>query len=169
MQCRCLSCLPKHSIYCTGNALPPEFPTRDRVEDISDARLVGGRADPQGRWEYGRLEILADGVWIPLDDQSSTDNFGRRGAQVACRTLGYATGAQLLAGADSILPSLSTNDSAGLIIVCGGREETLANCTVIDFGLDFGTYFDSGNAGQVVDDIALVCTNPTGTARLENF
>ena len=127
---------------------------------------MGGRSDPQGRWEYGRLEVLANGVWIPLDDQSSFDNFGRRGAQVACQTLGYVTGAQLLAGADSVLPSLSSNDSAGIIIVCGGGEDTLADCTVLDLGLDFFIYFNPGNAGQIVDDIALLCTNPSGTARI---
>ena len=143
--------------------MPPRFVDRLNQE-VSDARLVGGRADPQGQWEYGRLEVLINGVWIPLDDQTTADNLGRRGVQVACRTLGYATGAQLLAGADSALPTLSTEGITRIQIECGGGEDTLTDCEVFDRRDDF-SYFNPGNAGQIVDDIALVCTNPSGAAR----
>ena len=125
----------------------------------SAIRLVGGSADVSGQWEYGRLEVLIDGFWTALDEQTSADNFGRRGAQVACETLGYATGAQLLAGAASALPSFSYEPALRRSADCDGSEDSFSDCS-----LDYDGYFRvQGNVdGSSVDDVALVCVNPSG-------
>lgn len=118
--------------------------------------------DPQGRWEYGRLELLINGFWVPLDDQTLFDNVGRRGAELACKTLGYATGAQLLAGSASALPSFSTERPARRSLGCGGTEDIIADCDV--YYVDVYSY--QYGFGQQVDDVALVCTNPSGPVPL---
>lgn len=73
------------------------------ASDRNDAaRIVGGRADANGFWEYGRLEVFGGGVWAMINEQPEPrQQLGRRGAQVACRSLGYSTGAQLLVGMSS--------------------------------------------------------------------
>ena len=129
----------------------------------SAIRLVGGSADVSGQWEYGRLEALIDGFWTALDEQTSSDNFGRRGAQVACETLGYATGAQLLAGAASALPSFSYEAAFRRSADCDGTEDSFSDCY-----LDYDGYFrvQANVDGLSVDDVALLCVNPSGAAPL---
>lgn len=55
-------------------------------------RLVDGGADPQGEFEYGRLEIFERGFWSNI---CSNGRFTPEAAQVACRALGYDGGAPL--------------------------------------------------------------------------
>lgn len=129
-------------------------------EEISDVRLVGGRVDPQGRWEYGRLEVLVDSVWIAPDELTQNDNVGRRGVEVACESLGYATGAQLLAGFASALPSFSTDPLARRIIDCGGTEDSITDCD-LEYVSSYYVY-GSRDIGVRVDDVAVVCANPSG-------
>lgn len=49
-----------------------------------EARLVGGRADTGGAWEYGRLEFRDRGFFAGLQEVAFGGTLGRRGAQVAC-------------------------------------------------------------------------------------
>lgn len=52
-------------------------------------RLVDGSTDPQGQFEYGWLEIFAQGFWSNI---CNNDRFTPDSAQVACRALGYDGG-----------------------------------------------------------------------------
>lgn len=55
-------------------------------------RLVGGAENPMQRYEYGRLEVFAQGFWSKV---CSADRFPPNSAQVACRALGYDGGVAL--------------------------------------------------------------------------
>lgn len=55
-------------------------------------RLAAGAADPNGTWEYGRLEIFVNGFWSNV---CSSGRFTPDAAQVACRAVGYDGGAVL--------------------------------------------------------------------------
>lgn len=128
-------------------------------EDNGRARLVDGNADPSGAWEYGLVEVLFTGVWSKLIERTSRDEaLGRRGAQVACRSLGFATGAQLLIGDSS--PFTAPKSPPNMInrITCEGSEDDLAACdiNVVDYG-----FADYGEA-PFTDAVALVCTTPSG-------
>ena len=121
------------------------------------ARLVGGSADAGGTWEYGRLEVLIDGVWSIIDELGT--DLGRRGAQVACRSLGYATGAQLLVGDSSPFPALESAPELIRDIVCDGSEDSLSDCRI---GTDYYDYRFSFVGESVPDAVALICTTPSG-------
>ena len=86
-------------------------------------------------------------------------SLGRRGAQVACRSLGFATGAQLFAGKSSPLPAPLTAPWLITGIVCDGSETTLADCDIRiredDFVVDYGIDVFSRS-------VALICTIPSG-------
>eukprot|EP00892_Ulva_mutabilis_P007289 jgi/Ulvmu1/4932/UM204_0003.1 len=120
-------------------------------------RLVAGSADAGGSWEYGRLEVLINSVWSVIDDRFR--RFGRRGAQVACRTLGFATGAQILVGESSPFPA--PNNAPVLIrdVTCDGSEATLAACEI---DTDDNYFYDYGNSNSIQQAVALVCSNPSG-------
>ena len=123
------------------------------------ARLVGGSADAGGTWEYGRLEVLVDSVWSFINEVGT--ELGRRGAQVACRSLGYATGAQLLVGESSPFPAAEAAPELVRDIVCNGSEDSLADCRIsVDYS-DFQSYFVRDPSP---DAVALVCTTPSGAS-----
>eukprot|EP00892_Ulva_mutabilis_P007291 jgi/Ulvmu1/4934/UM204_0006.1 len=124
-------------------------------------RLADGSADAGGSWEYGRLEVLINSVWSLVDDRNR--QFGRRSAQVACRTLGFAAGAQILAGDSSPFPAPST--AANLIrdITCDGTEATLSACDIDTFdSSDYFYFYDYSGSDFVRRAAALVCTTPSG-------
>ena len=128
-------------------------------QDNGLARLVGGSADAGGAWEYGRLEVLINSVYAIVGERSFGVVIGRRGAQVACRSLGYAAGAQLLVGRSSPFPGSPGSFRLAGSIVCDGSEASLSDCDIriVDFRSD--------------DDVmpfatAVICTNPSGKVRV---
>lgn len=64
----------------------------DAAELQPDVRLSDGAASPGGMWEYGRLEIFANGFWSNVCNR---EGFTPDAAQVACKALGYNGGAVL--------------------------------------------------------------------------
>ena len=60
----------------------------------------------------------------------SQDGSGRRGAQAACRTLGFSTGAQMLSGASLALPGIHDTFSTD-VLICQGDEATLGDCEFV--------------------------------------
>lgn len=134
-------------------------------ESQGDVRLVGGTVDPGGAWAYGRLEVF-DGDFFSSVRVPFSDNLSRRAAQVACRSLGFASGAQILSGGSSALPGPSGEvDTIGRI-ACQGDEATLADC---ELDLEFPSDYDS-DYGQFAEEsvVAVICSTPTG-ATLCNF
>eukprot|EP00892_Ulva_mutabilis_P008496 jgi/Ulvmu1/6018/UM260_0002.1 len=128
-----------------------------------EARLVGGQEDPDGAWKYGRLEVSTGRGFLGLSETAlGQERLGRRGVEVTCRTLGFATGVQLLSGRGSGLPGLDgTDDSPGRII-CIGSEDTLADCDVYYERPD-DSYQDTGSDGDLGDNaVALLCFTPSG-------
>ena len=130
-------------------------------------RLVAGEADPGGAWAYGRLEVFDGLTFVTVSDTRGRQELGRRGAQVACRTLGFATGGQALAGAQSALPLLkgAGRDGAVGAILCEGDEQVLADCPVDGYEYEYDNY------ARFLEDkaVALVCYNPSGaTHRIRN-
>lgn len=131
---------------------------------FGEARLVDGSADPGGEWKYGRLEVLVSGVWS-IVDESESGSFGRLGAEVACRSLNYSTGAQLVVGESSPFPAPSL---ASITLVesvqCDGSEMSLSDC---DLKLRNSDYDDSNNYSSdngefATAAVALICTSPSG-------
>ena len=127
------------------------------MQGNGQARLVGGSADAGGAWEYGILEVLINSVYSIVEERG--EDFGRRGAQVACRSLGFTAGAQLLAGRSSPLPAPSTSPQVVRDITCDGSEASLADCDIrtrdYDYSFDYG--FDVNPSS-----VALICTTPSG-------
>ena len=127
------------------------------MEGIGQARLIGGRAGTGSAWAYGILEVLANGIYSVIDNDLRS--FGRRGAQVACRSLGCATGAQLLVGRSTPLPAPLMSPRAIGEITCDGSEASLADCDIrtresesfYDYGFDVN-----------IQSVALLCTTPSG-------
>ena len=130
-------------------------------------RLVGGNAAPGGEWEYGRVEVLVDALWSAIDDNDYFgDIFGRDEAQVTCRELGFAAGAQLLAGEASALPPPSALPVAVERVQCVGSEATLAECELrmvaeVDDTLRVPSRLTIANG-----DVAVLCTTPSGASPL---
>lgn len=123
--------------------------------DKGTARLVGGSADADGAWAYGRLEVF-DGSFFSSVKDSGSLGVGRRGAQVACRSLGFAAGAQIVSGEFSALPGDTAAVDTVSRISCHGDEPTLAACEIIqssDYGFDYGSEDAT---------VALICSNPSG-------
>ena len=121
------------------------------------ARLVGGSADAGGTWEYGRLEVLIEGVWSIILE----GDLGRRGAQVACRSLGYATGAQLLVGSISPFPAVESGPNLISSIICEGSEDSLSDCSITLDNEDHRNLF----VGESVPEaVAIICTTPSGAS-----
>lgn len=129
------------------------------------ARLVGGSADPVGTWEYGRLEIVFGGFWTTLSENND-QALGRRGAEVACRSLGYAAGAQMYAGNASPLRGDGVDARAAGALACTGEEETLAECD--GFSTRRGPFEDASIRGGIYD-VVVMCTNPSGTPEVICF
>eukprot|EP00892_Ulva_mutabilis_P008280 jgi/Ulvmu1/5824/UM025_0081.1 len=84
-----------------------------------------------------------------------SEEVGRGGVEVACRTLGFDTGAQLLSGIDSGLPGMGETVETIGQVTCLEGAETLADCTIETdyFGSDYGN-------GQ--DAVAILCFKPSG-------
>ena len=121
------------------------------------ARLVDGGADTGGAWEYGRLEVLINSVYTTVAERRGSQ-IGRRGAQVACRSLGFAAGAQLRVGQSSPFPAPAGSVSLTDDIACDGSETSLADCdiTILDYD-----EFDVTDPFQQTA-VALICSNPSG-------
>lgn len=137
------------------------------AEDFDgQVRLVGGRAESgaSGTWEYGRLEVVERGAWSPVPGPQ--DTFTAAEAHVACRSLGYATGSQLVAGRSSPLPSLR----GGLLqeeftISCEGFESSLSDCAFEEpFDVEYDNRYEVPVPFELrgLDAVALVCSNPSG-------
>lgn len=140
------TCGPIQRLFCLSS-----------MQGNGQARLVGGSADAGGAWEYGILEVLINSVYSIVEERG--EDFGRRGAQVACRSLGFTAGAQLLAGRSSPLPAPSTSPQVVRDITCDGSEASLADCDIrtrdYDYSFDYG--FDVNPSS-----VALICTTPSG-------
>lgn len=122
-------------------------------------RLVGGRVDPAGAWAYGRLEVFDGTSYTTIRDEVGDIMFGRRAAQVACRTLGFQSGAQMFAGTGSALPGADGVVDIDMAVVCNGDEATLADCAFLTPG--FANFVDPGD--PVGDSaVSLVCSNASG-------
>lgn len=124
---------------------------------------MGGSADPGGSWEYGRVELLIDGVWTVIRDRfQPSEDIGRQGAQVLCRSLGYSTGAKIVAGRYS--PFLAPPAVPGVFLEfsCTGTESRLSDCDASfpsvsnDYGIEF----------SFVRTVGVLCTTPSGVGCL---
>lgn len=129
------------------------------------ARLAAGNAAPTGLWEYGRLEILIDGIWNVLGERRNRfGELGRRGALVACRSLSYTTGAQIVVGSSSPFPAPVSVPRLVENIFCNGAEASLADC---DIRVDDGEFSPGDYRFDYLGDfhigsVALVCATPSG-------
>lgn len=126
----------------------------DESEQRGAARLVSGKADPGGAWAYGRLEVHDGSSFTTIFDSSA--QFGRRAAEVACRSLGFASGAQLLSGESSALPGGDGMGDTISRVECDGSEDTLADCDIAP-GSFYSNYGDADDSS-----VALVCSTPSG-------
>ena len=128
-------------------------------------RLVDGEADPSGAWAYGRLEVFDGATFVLVSDANLLQELGVRAVQVACRSLGFDTGGQALAGRDSVLPDAFDRDSSVGVIVCGGDEATLADCSLeLDAVESAESIFYAYDHPVEENAVALVCSNPSGVA-----
>ena len=121
------------------------------------ARLVGGQSDPGGSWAYGVLEVSDGNFFSSIADRINLNqNFGRRAAAVACRSMGFNTGAQVLSGESSALPFEDGTVNTMGSISCRGDGMSLSECqTSISRVFDYGT-----PPGDLA--VALVCSNASG-------
>eukprot|EP00892_Ulva_mutabilis_P007276 jgi/Ulvmu1/4920/UM202_0005.1 len=122
-------------------------------------RLVGGSADPGGSWAYGRLEVYNENFFAGFSEVRFRDSqqLGRSGVPVACRGLGFETGAQLLSGLGSGLPGEDVPEDTVNRIVCTGDEDALTDCAVTEN--DYGN-ISGENDGD--NSVAIICYNPSG-------
>lgn len=122
---------------------------------------MDGALDPAGAWQYGRLEVIIDGVWSTLVERRlRRETLGRRGAEAACRALGFATGGQLIVGESSPFPADGNARILDGDISCNGSELQLTDCDLSfreDPTGDYGT-----NAAVFPGTVALMCTTPSG-------
>ena len=121
-------------------------------------RLVGGSADEGGAWEYGRLEVLINGIWSFVEEGFAPEGLGLRGAQVACRSLGFAAGAQLVVSESSPFPASTGSISLTNDITCNGSETSLADCDISKRRINRNDY--TGPLEPTA--VALICSNPSG-------
>ena len=125
---------------------------------VGESRLTGGRSDPDGAWAYGRLEVFDGSFFSSISETQFSEELGRRGAQVACRSLGFASGAQILSSTLSALPGEAGEVNTLGIIACLGDEANLGECEFqSDYSTDYGSSLEDGA-------VALVCSNPSGAA-----
>lgn len=132
-------------------------------------RLVDGGADTNGTWEYGRMEVGVKGIWSIVEDSRFDQDLGRRGALVACRTLGFDTGAQLLAGRSSPFPAPYFAPSLIQDIICDGSEDTLADCDILRKPPPAFDQNDDYSPEVVPGSVALLCTSLSGVFRFPLF
>lgn len=127
---------------------------------------MGGNAAPGGEWQYGRLKVLIDGFWSPINKPS---RFGLSEVQVVCRQLGFASGARLLTGSgSSVLPAGSEAPTAIQTVFCRGNEVTLADCNVRTQN-ELLESSDQINRFNVMNqDAAVLCTTFSGVSILSD-
>lgn len=134
-------------------------------------RLAGGSADPDGGWEYGRLEIVDGGAWGPILSSDQQGRFNAPEAHVACKSLGYETGSPLVVGGASPFPEPRGGiRTAFSRITCDGSEDQLSECAIDGpFGFGDEPYdFIDNYAERVPLDffreraLAVVCATPSG-------
>lgn len=118
---------------------------------------MGGQSASDGSWAYGTLQVSDGSVFSAIADTVNVRLFGRSAAAVACRSLGFTTGAQLVSGIFSAIPfdggPVDTMDE----ITCQGDELTLADC---DTEATRAINYYSSNEDLAV---ALICSTITGT------
>lgn len=145
---------------CDGIYAPfkSESPVSGAAPSRGEARLTGGSADPGGTWAYGRLEV-SNGEFFSSVRENGSERLGRRGVQVACRSLGFSAGAQILSSSLSALPGQSGEVDTFSRIACQGDEATLADCESPSdyYRSDYGPNIDDGT-------VAVLCSNPSGMA-----
>ena len=76
---------------------------------------------------------------------------------MACRQLGFASGAEAIISTTSALPGPAGVTDAVSSIVCNGTEDTLGDCIVVR-----RVDFISCAGGRDNCNVALVCAIPTG-------
>ena len=128
-------------------------------------QLTGGRADPNGRWEYGRIEFQTQGFFRGLQDLNflggtNDQVLGRRGAQAACQELGHTAGVEVIAGVRSALPGPAGTAGGVRSIVCLEGEERLSECSI--FFDDFGDSPRRGCGNRDDCNAAVLCATPEG-------
>eukprot|EP00892_Ulva_mutabilis_P011625 jgi/Ulvmu1/8835/UM049_0015.1 len=155
-------CGARQQLYCSSNS------------GFMDARLAGGSSDPMGLWAYGRLEVLYNDFWSAIVDQagderidgsrsrSEPESLGHTGVQVACRSLGYTSGAQMLAGRHSALPSLTHDFVEIRGFTCNGTEDSLGQCDIAQVVTDNSGYDDTQVIADGTVNVALMCSTPSG-------
>lgn len=126
-----------------------------------EPRLLGGQADPDGAWAYGRLEVFdgQTGFVSSIRERAFDDLLGRRSVELACKTLGFEIGVQLVSGVGSALPG-SDGSSLGATLTCLDDVITLDDCTL---GQDSDSYGSTYADPEGDTAVALLCYNPTGT------
>eukprot|EP00892_Ulva_mutabilis_P004969 jgi/Ulvmu1/2844/UM144_0009.1 len=137
---------------------------------LLQTRLVGGGEDPAGAWAYGQIELFDGDVFTPLSEvtEGGSQVLGRGSVEVACRSLGFATGAQIVIGDSSALPADFEEDIAAETvgqIICRGDEDSLADCPTTGGEPRANFRFSGAVVGDSV--IALVCTTPSGCVASE--
>lgn len=132
-----------------------------------DFRLAGGAAAEDSSAEFGRLEVFNNGGWgavcteLPISEDYVTAEATLATLAVACRTLGFAAGAE-------VRPSLiegSTTPSALRIpfhasgVQCTGSEASLLACP----GFQLGTVSSQCGPGDVFSLLCFSSDNSSTT------
>eukprot|EP00892_Ulva_mutabilis_P007854 jgi/Ulvmu1/5440/UM223_0001.1 len=139
-------CGPTQEIICTRSPEP----------GVGTVRLVGGQEDPDGAWAYGMLKVYDGNIFSTVSDNIFDENFGRRGAQVACRSLGFATGAQFYSRTRPIIPNTDRSATRRLRVQCRGDEASLADCDITSFPAFFDN--DASNSAAIICSTPSSCT-----------
>lgn len=132
------------------------------MEGNGKALLVGGSSDAGGAWAYGILEVLFNNVYAIINDPVFGGGLGRRGAPVACRSLGYTTGAQFLAGQSSPLPAPKKTPPLLASIICSGSEASLAECNILTPAENSRSDGFFANIDVATGTVVLICASPSG-------
>lgn len=121
-----------------------------------EVRLVGGRTDAGGAWQFGRLELRDRGFFVGLQDLQHTQVLGRRGVQVACQQLGFAAGAEVRRSGKSALPGPAGVVAGVSAVLCRGGEERLGDCDI------FRDFVEPVCDAAEECAVALLCATPSG-------
>eukprot|EP00892_Ulva_mutabilis_P004106 jgi/Ulvmu1/2067/UM121_0008.1 len=120
------------------------------------ARLVGGSAAPSGAWAYGRLEVFDGLAFSGITETRFSNGFGRNAAVVACRSLGFEDGVEIITNSGSALPGPAGDVTTIDVISCVGDEATLGDCDI-----ELTTFPDYG-LEAVSLTVSLLCSTPSG-------
>eukprot|EP00892_Ulva_mutabilis_P001478 jgi/Ulvmu1/11330/UM074_0045.1 len=117
-------CASSHRLVCISAS-------ESRREEV---RLNGGQAAADGSWAYGLLEVRDGSFFSGMAERvlGSSRQFavGRLAARVACRSLGFGTGAKLLSGRGAVLTRPLPKVATVGTLRCLGTEASLAECNV---------------------------------------